>query len=66
MGERLGPPPLGLVVTSGLTSTDVGLTSGLRSPDEVDESTGSITRVIIKNTMNNFLEKYIGSYENKF
>ncbi len=34
-----------LVVTSGLTSTDVRLTSGLRSPDEVDEIVGSITHL---------------------
>jgi hypothetical protein len=35
-----------LVVTSGLTSVDVRLTSVLRSPDETDEVEGSsITRL---------------------
>ncbi len=34
-----------LVVTSGLTSADVRVTSGLRSPDEDDEDAGSITRL---------------------
>ena len=34
-----------LVVTSGLTSVEVSLTSDVRSPDEVDEASGSITRL---------------------
>jgi hypothetical protein len=34
-----------LAVTSDLTSGDVRLISGLRSPDEVDETVGSITRL---------------------
>ncbi len=35
-----------LVVTSALTSTDVNLTSGSRSPDEADGAAGSVTHSI--------------------
>ncbi len=37
---------LGLVVTSALTSADVSLTSGSRSPDETDGDAGSGTHCI--------------------
>jgi hypothetical protein len=36
----------GLVVTSALTSADVSLTSGSRSPDETDGAAGSVTHSI--------------------
>ena len=38
--------PLILVVTSALTSADVTLTSGSRSPDETDGGAGSVTHSI--------------------
>jgi hypothetical protein len=37
---------LSLVVTSALTSADVSLTSGTRSPDETDGAAGSVTHSI--------------------
>ncbi len=45
-----------LVVTSDLTSPDVRLTSGLRSPDEVDEVAGSITRLRFVWFTSNFVD----------
>ena len=36
----------GLVVTSALTSAEVSLTSGSRSPDETDGAAGSVTHSI--------------------
>jgi hypothetical protein len=43
------------VVTSGLTSADIRLTSGLRSTDEADEAAGSITRLRFVRFFSNFV-----------
>ena len=56
-----------LVVTSVLTSSDVSLTSGTRSPDETDGSVGSVTRSVfeipfeIKIPTNSSLEDFLVS-----
>ena len=50
------PVPLTrLVVTSALTSADVSLTSGTRSPDETDGAAGSVTHSIFVRFTSNFV-----------
>ena len=44
-----------LVVTSALTSADVSLTSGSRSPDETDGAAGSVTHSIFVRFTSNFV-----------
>jgi hypothetical protein len=44
-----------LVVTSALTSADVSLTSGTRSPDETDGAAGSVTHSIFVRFTSNFV-----------
>jgi hypothetical protein len=44
-----------LVVTSSLTSADVNLTSGSRSPDETDGAVGSVTHSIFVRFTSNFV-----------
>jgi hypothetical protein len=44
-----------LVVTSALTSADVSLTSGSRSPDGTDGAAGSVTRSIFVRFTSNFV-----------
>ncbi len=44
-----------LVVTSTLTSTDVSLTSGIRSPDETDGTVGSVTQSMLVRFTSNFV-----------
>jgi hypothetical protein len=44
-----------LVVTSALTSDDVSLTSGRRSPDETDGTAGSVTHSIFVRFTSNFV-----------
>ncbi len=44
---------VGLVVTSVLTSADVSLTSGNRSPDETDGAAGSVTHSIFDVNLEN-------------
>ena len=47
--------PVLLVVTSALTSADVSLTSGSRSPDETDGAAGSVTHSIFVRFTSNFV-----------
>ena len=46
---------MGLVVTSALTSADISLTSGTRSPDETDGTVGSVTHSIFVLFTSNFV-----------
>ena len=48
-------PTVSLVVTSVLTSADVSLTSGSRSPDETDGTVGSVTHSIFVRFTSNFV-----------
>ena len=48
-------PVIDLVVTSALTSADVSLTSGSRSPDETDGAAGSVTHSIFVRFTSNFV-----------
>jgi hypothetical protein len=50
-----GQPGVYLVVTSALTSADVSLTSGNRSPDETDGAAGSVTHSIFVRFTSNFV-----------
>ena len=43
------------IVTSALTSADVSLTSGSRSPDETDGAAGSVTHSIFVRFTSNFV-----------
>ncbi len=56
---KAGHPPrprgVGLVVTSALTSADVSLTSGSRSPDGTDGAAGSVTHSIFVRFTSNFV-----------
>ena len=44
-----------LVVTSSLTSADISLTSGTRSPDETDGAAGSVTHSVFVRLTSNFV-----------
>ena len=48
-----------LVVTSALTSADVNLTSGTKSPEETDGAVGSVTRSVFARFTSSFLHLHL-------